>query len=436
MKKKALVIIIFLILLGIISFNLQTLFQNKTNKEKQKSVITWGNNSFGQLGAGVLGQYSLSNQAVSSAGLEKIEDISSGLNHTLALDKEGNVWSWGNNKYGQLGDGTDSSQRLVPQKINGLNSVKSISAGQNHSVALKNDGTIWIWGHNLSGELGTGDNKDRRTPVQVTGLNTVKTISAGYRFSIALKEDGSLWGWGGKCVPSNQDDFKQFIGSIAENASGGGEDSYLDASGGDINTLNQYNDCIGEDYLNIKTNSPVRLDGITDIKSIATGFGHILVLKNDGTVWATGCNKYGQVGIGQVGNSDKNKEFGKVLSLTNVVSLAAGYRHSLALKEDGTIWGWGHNTQGQLGLGDKGDITEPIQIKSLSNIRSINAGHDFTLALDKNDVLWGMGESHYGVLGDLSKSEDISLVPIKVTTISDVEKISSGGGHATILIKN
>jgi alpha-tubulin suppressor-like RCC1 family protein len=125
--------------------------------------------------------------------------ISAGNLHTVALKNDGTVWAWGYNGFGELGDGT-STDRYTPVPAGGslLTGVIAISAGGYRTVALKNDGTVWDWGYNLHGELGdgTGTNTNRNTPVQVEGMTGITAISAGNLHTVALKNDGTFWAWG------------------------------------------------------------------------------------------------------------------------------------------------------------------------------------------------------------------------------------------------
>lgn len=429
-NRKLWLILPIILTIAIISFNVVTLLKNtSTNQHK---LMSWGYNAFGQLGSEVLTQQTKDIQSVKALD-RAFKDISTGLHHSIALDMEGRVWSWGNNKFGQLGDGNEGNQKGIPSEIKNLNNIKQISAGQHHNLALDNDGFVWTWGHNLSGELGTGDHINRKEPVKLENFTNIKALSAGYRFSIALKDDGTLLGWGGLCKPSNQDEFKKFIDLLAQNTTL--EGGYTDANGGDISNINEYNDCLGEDYLNIKANTPTLIPNIDNVKEASAGFGHILALKNDGTVWSMGCNKYGQIGNGIVANTQENKSFKKVQGLESIKHISAGYRHSMALSNKGTLFSWGHNLNGELGIGDIGNTPEPVKTKDIPNIDKIDAGHDYSIASDTSGNIWGWGDNNYSVIGEKKEEQKHILTPTKITTIKEIQKISAGGGHILVLKK-
>ncbi|MBI5238810.1 MAG: hypothetical protein HY887_10405, partial [Deltaproteobacteria bacterium] len=121
--------------------------------------------------------------------------IAGGWYHTIALKNDGTVWTWGWNYYGQLGDGT-TTDRLTPVQVSGLTNVTAIASVYDHTIALKNDGTVWTWGANWYGQLGDGTTTNKSAPVQVSGLTSVTAIAGGNKHTIALKNDGTVWAWG------------------------------------------------------------------------------------------------------------------------------------------------------------------------------------------------------------------------------------------------
>ena len=279
------------------------------------NVWGWGSN-----GAGQLGDCTTTDRTtpVQVSNLSGIKDVSSGCAHSLAVKDAGTVWAWGSNYYGLLGDGT-TTDRYTPVKVSGLSSITDVAGGCNHSLAVKEDGTVWAWGDNYNGQLGDGTTTDRTTPVQVSGLSSVKDVSSGAFHSLAVKEDGTVWAWG---------------------------------SNG--------NRALGDGTTTDRT-TPVRVSGLSGVKDIAGGFQHSLALKNDGTVWAWGGNGYGQLGSGNYFEYFRTTP-GKVSGLNNVVSVSSGGVHSLAVKDDGTVWTWGRPDC------CTPDRTIPMQVGGLSGI--------------------------------------------------------------------
>jgi len=233
-------------------------------------------------------------------------EIAAGLYHSITLKSDGTVWTWGDNQHGQLGDGT-ATDRTTPVQVQGLTGVVAIAGGSYHSLALKSDGTVWAWGSNSSGQLGNGTTTKSYTPMQVQGLTGVVAIAAGGKHSLALKSDGTVWAWG-----------DNWYGQL-----------------GNGTTTNRF--------------TPVQVQGLTGVVAIAGGYYHTIALKQDGTVWTWGYNWYGQLGDGT--SSPHRTTPVQVQGLTGVVAIAGGYYHTVALKQDGTVWTWGSDSYGQLGDG-------------------------------------------------------------------------------------
>ena len=158
------------------------------------NVWAWGANY-----SGVLGDCSTTDRTspVQVSDLSGVKNVAVGCAHSLAVKEDGTVWAWGSNYYGQLGDGT-TTDRYTPVKVSGLSSVKNVSSGAYHSLALKEDGTVWAWGGNGYGQLGSGSHSEyvRTTPGKVSGLNNVVGVSSGAVHNLAVKDDGTVWTWG------------------------------------------------------------------------------------------------------------------------------------------------------------------------------------------------------------------------------------------------
>ena len=274
------------------------------------TVWTWGCNKYGQLGDGTIQDRTYTAMV---NGLKDVVSVAAGMSHTVALKSDGTVWTWGYNKNGQLGDGS-VNDKYVPVQVSGLTGVVSVAAGHNHTLAVKSDGTVWAWGYNKYGQLGDGTTKDRSTPAQVKNLSGVVSIAA-YDDTLALISDGTVWAWG-------------------------------------YNRFGQLGDGTTKDKP-----VPAQIPGLNNVKCIAAGNDTVIV-KSDGTVWDWGCNKYGQLGDG----SAKDKSVPTLVSgITGVVSNAAG-NHTIAVQSDGTVLAWGNNDYGQLGNGAKTNQSLPINI--------------------------------------------------------------------------
>ncbi|WP_242592715.1 RCC1 domain-containing protein [Corallococcus exiguus] len=301
--------------------------------------------------------------------------------HSLAAKQDGTVWAWGYNFSGQLGDGT-STRRLTPVRVQGLTGVTALAAGYQHSLALNPDGTAWAWGYNASGQLGDGTHTDRSTPVQVQGLPGVAALAAGDSHTLALKQDGTVWAWG-------------------------------------YNAFGQ----LGDGTVTSRP-APVQVQGLTGIAALAAGYRHSLALKQDGTVWAWGQNSDGQLGDGTVTNRPTPVQ---VPGLTGVVALAAGDAHSLALKQDGTVWAWGYNAFGQLGDGTATNRLAPVQVPGLTGASSLAAGLHYSLAVKPDGTAWAWGRNSDGQLGDGTASG--RLTPMPMPGLTSGASLSAGYIH-------
>jgi alpha-tubulin suppressor-like RCC1 family protein len=311
--------------------------------------------------------------------------MSAGAWHTLYLKEDGTVRASGSNMYGQLGDGStrNSSVPDVVENEDGttFTEVANVSGGRWHTVYLKRDGTVWAVGDNYRGQFGDGRVKRIRTnPVQATNedgsaFDGVIDIAAGGKHTVYLKSDRTVW------------------------AAGWNQHGQL----GDGTFTDRYN--------------PVQVmnaDGsaFDEVVSISAGYDQTVYLKSDGTVWAVGDNDYGQLGDGtktkrrnpvQVKYAD-----GTVLS--GIVDISAGNRHTVYLKSDGTVWGAGKNSQGQLGDGTEGAATEdgvnqvnPVRA-GITNVVAIAAGGSHTVYLKSDGTVWAAGDNWAGQLGDGTKT--------------------------------
>jgi alpha-tubulin suppressor-like RCC1 family protein len=321
----------------------------------------------------------------STPPLLNIESIAGGGDHSLALKNDGTVWAWGYNFSGQLGNGTNTDSK-TPVTVNSLTNVIAIASEGNTSLALKNDGTVWAWGNNSSGQLGNGTTISSNIPVQVSNLTNIILIASGASHSLALKSDGTVWVWG----------------SNSNGQLGNGTTT--------------------------SSSIPVQVNNLTHVIAIASGGATSLALKNDGTVWAWGNNGYGQLGNCTYTGSTTPVQ---TSNLTNVIAIASGENHGLALKSDGTIWSWGWNVSGQLGNGTNTTSNFPVQVSNITNVIAINAGSSHNLALKNDGTVWGWGHNGYGQLGNGTTTS--SSIPVQVSNLNNIITISAGRCHSLAL---
>ncbi len=340
------------------------------------TVLAWGRNGGGELGDGTLVQR---NTPVKALGMTGVKAVAGGELHTLAVKDDGTVWAWGANWNGQLGDGT-TTHRYTPGQVPGLTNATAVAANLYHSLAMNAGGTMWAWGHNGFGQLGDGSTSDNYSPSLVPGLTGLTAIGSGAWHSLAVGSGGAVWAWGenldGGLGDGTTIDRHSPVQTLnvanADAVDAGGYFSVALMSDGTVMAWG----CNSRGQLGVGTTfeerlSPAAVPGLTDVKAISTGPAFCLAVRNDDTVWAWGHNEYGQLGDGTT--TDRYSPF-QVPGLTDVKAVATGYGHSLVLKNDGTVWAWGWNDYGQLGDGTTVDKFAPLEVQGLWGVKAIDAG--------------------------------------------------------------
>ncbi|WP_158501715.1 MopE-related protein [Vitiosangium sp. GDMCC 1.1324] len=314
--------------------------------------------------------------------------LSAGNTHSLVLRTDGSVWAWGQNSFGQLGNGT-LTLSPVPLRVTGLPVIKAIAAGRNHSLALGVDGSVWAWGQNASGQLGDGTTTGRLTPVSVTIPGGAVAIAGGLNHSLAIAADGSVYAWG-----ANSD----------------GQ--------------------LGDGTTNARL-TPVHLSLPATIVAISAGWFHSMALGADGHVWTWGRNLNGQIGNGSASSVNQLTPYQVNLALP-ATAIAAGATHALALLSNQSVVGWGQNTNGQLGNGTTATAqSTPVAAALTGAVKSIATGGNFSLAIDATGAAWGWGQNSWGQLGDGTLTQRTS--PVQVQGLSDALAISAGLSHSLAL---
>jgi alpha-tubulin suppressor-like RCC1 family protein len=324
--------------------------------------------------------------------------FSAGPGHVLAIKSDGTLWAWGGNHKGQLGTGnTEKSSK--PLQIGTDTKWKAVSAGGNFSLGLKSDGTIWAWGQNYYGELGIGTNDDSLTPIQVGTDTDWKTIAAGRTHGLAIKANGTLWAWGHN-------------------------------NGGQLG-----------DGTKTKVNIPIQVGTDADWIHVSAGSYHSIALKADGSTSVWGANSSGQLGTGTLTDSpvpvapltidtweDSGTGYSSDLS-TEQKAVYAGASFSAALGNDGIICLWGSGNNGQLGFGSK--ITyyaAPYSSVPYDTWLSLSTGTNHATGIKNDNTLWA-----WGSIWDY-KPEGVTYtynyLPIPVSPDKDWIAVVSGGNFS------
>ncbi len=393
---------------------------NTPLQESSTLIYGWGKNDDSQYGpADVKG----------GAFPDDVTELSAGKSHTLALRSDGTVLSWGSNEFGQLGRITKKIFDAEAVAIPYLTDVIHISAKAHYSLALKRDGTIWSWGNNFTGALGTGDNENRSIPTRVEGIDGATSISAGNKFALALRSDGTVWGWGASCNDANKSrtaELLNMFGSSLKQIDGG----YYDTNSTGEGSVDQREDCLNENVVGIKSTVARKLsDELTGAVQVSAGYGHGLILKKDGSVWSFGCNLYGQLGARHFDNKTPNSVPRKITTLPEISSISAGFRHSMVLTKEGKVYAWGiDSVVDSEGVKSKSNV--PLLMELPEKIMAIKDGHDYSLFVGESGALWGSGMDNFnffetGMPKFHTTPQQLLAGPVPVNTI--------GAGAAHIL---
>lgn len=294
-----------------------------------------------------------------------------------ALMADGTVWAWGYNTHGELGRGFfggNENGDIAPAPVPNLSNVVQIVSGGNASYSfhvLKSDGTVWAWGDNSYGQLGDGTFTSSAVPVQVKGLIGVVQIDAVDHTATALKSDGTVWAWGETNFSSYSKTSTPFkvpaVQNIAMIACQYNSIHYLKADG----TIWGIGYPLGIQLSKAATN-PVQIPALSSIVQISTVNNSFCALDAAGTVWYCGHNKYGQSNnpAAITGPGSDAWQLTPYPSFTGAVQIAMADGCVRALRADGSVWGWGYGSDGELGDGNTGSaasITPPVQALNVAN---------------------------------------------------------------------
>lgn len=320
---------------------------------------------------------SASSEAIPSVS-RTYKSIASGDFHAVGIQPNGTLWSWGRNQFIQIGSETELGNWVgfAGHQLSSDNNWAYITATQFYSLGLKSDGTLWAWGSNAYGQLGTGNYTLSYYPTQVGTDTDWKYVEAGAFTTMALKTDGTLWGWG--------------------NAAYAGNSEY-------------------ETHV-----SPEQIGTDSDWKSLAFGMSHGIAIKTSGTLWGWGSDVYGEVG-----NSYISMSMRQIGTDSDWRECFAGHVNSGAIKNNGTLWMWGDNRYGQIGIGTTGtDPVSPTQVGIATNWKSLSIGALSCLALKTDGTLWSWGANDTYILGTASPNN--CTLPTQRGVDTDWESVSLG----------
>lgn len=348
-------------------------------------VFTWGDNSVGELGDGTTASHSIPAPITALPAATRQVGLDMDGSFDVAVNADGTVSAWGQNNQGQLGDGT-TMNRLTPVQVSGLTGISQVAVGLNYVLAVGSDGTVWAWGNNFSGQLGDGTTTSRSVPQRVPGLTGITQVAAGELSAYALRSDGTVWDWG-----NNQD---------GELGNGTTTSSLV----------------------------PEQQPSLTGITQITAGEASALALRSDGTLAAWGKNAFGGLGDG---TTTERLSPVPVPFVQGVTQVSTSTIHTLAIAGDnGQVWAWGDNGSGELGDGTMTAHPVPEQI-GVTGATQVYAGRDDSAAVRSDGTLLAWGDNSGGQLGSAPASAPQTL-PVAVAGLAGVTQalISNDEGLA------
>jgi alpha-tubulin suppressor-like RCC1 family protein len=355
--------------------------------------------------------------------------------------REGTLWTWGENYSGQLGNNTAISRSTPVTTFAGETNWKQVAGGTSHTSAIKTDGTLWGWGYNTDGELGDNTTTQRNTPVTtLAGGTNWKQVACGGDYTAAIKTDGTLWTWGYNLFGALGDNTTtQRITPVTTFAGG---TNWKQVAGGSYHTAAIKTDgtlwtwgynVSGQlgDNTTIDRSTPVTtFAGGTNWKQVACGNAYTAAIKTDGTLWTWGYNLYGQLGI----NNTTSPICTPVTTFaggTNWKQVTCGGFHTAAVKTDGTLWTWGLNANGSLGNNTTTQRNIPVTtFAGGTNWKQVACGNAHTAAIKTDGTLWTWGENYSGQLGNNTATNRST----PVTTFAggtNWKQVAGGGNHTS-----
>ena len=336
------------------------------------NLWSWGNGGYGNLGDNTIVRKSSPVQTIAFGTNWK--SVASGADTIKVIKTDGTLWLWGNNNNGQLGDNTITKKSSPIQTVAfGTNWIQvSDGYSKNSNACVKTDGTLWCWGLNSSGELGDNTITKRSSPVQTVAFGTNwKQVSIGYGHTAAIKTDGTLWCWG-----------------------------------------NNNNGQLGDNTITNRSSPVQTVTFGTNWKQVYSGYLLTAAIKTDGTLWTWGRNAQGELGDNTITN--RSSPVQTIAFGTTWKQVSGGFRFTAATKTDGTLWLWGYNYNGSLGDNTSTSRSSPVQtITTGTNWKQVAGGYTHTAAIKTDGTLWNWGKGGYGNIGDntiVNKSSPVQTI--------------------------
>ncbi len=356
-------------------------------------VYAFGQGRWGQLGHG--DRAMVRNVPTRIKGLDHVKNVAAGGWHSLVVLQNGDVYSFGENSDGQLGLG-DKERRLVPEKIAGISNAKDVIAGRSHSFILLQNGDLYGFGSNSTGWLGVGDTEEKLTPTRVAGISNVQKVATGASHTLALLENGDVYSFG------HRDGGRLGLGP----------------------------------YVPQHVTTPMKIHFPDKARDVAANAGHSLVVLENGDVYSFGHSRSGKLGIIDPPGATAYDTPHKIEGLGPAKAAATGVSHSLVLLENGDLYTFGRNSNGELGLGDTEDRSFPTKVEALSGVAAIvdSTYGAHSLVQLENGELYSFGAGSNGQLGHGDREQKTTPTLIETFQGSNVLDFAAGDRHCLVVV--
>ena len=399
-------------------------------------ILCWGDNEFGQLGDGTQTHRAI---PVRIGGDLRAVQIACGHSHTCATGQDGKAYCWGSNAAGQSGR-TGAGHVNEPQVIAGLVGVRQVVAGDAFSCASLGTGDVQCWGATKNGHFVDAKQGDPASSRVVADLAGIVELAAGHAHACGRDDDGDVFCWGDNehgQLGTGPVQFRPTPYSVlkpshalevvagANHACALTRDGFVQCWG--LNTTWQ----LGNRSDHTRVATPIQVRDVKDATQVTAGATHSCALLNDGRVRCWGANGRGQIGDERRERRTRSRQNPK---LHNVTRIQAGYHHTCALHENGTVSCWGDNRYGQLGDGSRNLRTRPVRARGLKDIATIAAGEKHTCALRRDGDVFCWGSNEDGAIGQ--RRNRIRSSPVKVAGLADIVDIQARGARTCAVTKS